>query len=90
MWPTTLPYLMTGVRLGSAVALILAITAEMVIGNPGLGLQIALTQSGGAIAKMYALIAMTGILGVVINLFVRALERRVLSWHVSVRSEVDA
>lgn len=90
IWPTTLPYLMTGVRLGSAVALILAITAEMVIGNPGLGLQIALTQSGGAIAKMYALIAMTGILGVVINLFVRALERRVLSWHVSVRSEVDA
>jgi ABC-type nitrate/sulfonate/bicarbonate transport system permease component len=90
VWPTVLPYLMTGVRLGSAVALILAITAELVIGNPGLGLQIALTQSGGAIAKMYALIVMTGILGVVINLGVRMLERRLLSWHASVRSEVHA
>jgi ABC-type nitrate/sulfonate/bicarbonate transport system permease component len=37
VWPTTLPYLMTGVRLAAAVALILAITAELVIGTPGLG-----------------------------------------------------
>src|SRR5674476_1349084 len=56
VWPTVLPYLMTGVRLASAVALILAITAELVIGSPGLGKQIGLTQSGGAVAEMYALI----------------------------------
>lgn len=90
VWPTTLPYLLTGVRLGSAVALILAITAELVIGNPGLGLQIALTQSGGAIARMYALIVMTGVLGVLINIGIRAIERRLLLWHVSVRREVGA
>ncbi|TFD10319.1 ABC transporter permease [Cryobacterium sp. TMT1-66-1] len=88
VWPTTLPYLMTGIRLASAVALILAITAELVIGSPGLGQQIALTQSGGAVAEMYALIVATGLIGVLINAGVRLVEKRVLSWHTSVRGEV--
>lgn len=88
VWPTVLPYLMTGIRLASAVALILAITAELIIGSPGLGYQIALTQSGGAIPEMYALIVATGMIGVLINLGVRITEKRVLSWHSSVRAEV--
>ena len=88
VWPTALPYVMTGLRLGAAVALILAVTAELVIGGGGLGQRIALTQSGGAVAQMYALVLATGLIGVAINLLMRALERRVLSWHVSVRGEV--
>ncbi|MEO6944071.1 MAG: ABC transporter permease [Lacisediminihabitans sp.] len=90
VWPTVLPYLITGIRLASAVALILAITAELVIGSPGLGYQIALTQSGGAVPEMYALIVATGIIGILINLGMRLLERRVLAWHSSIRSEVVA
>jgi ABC-type nitrate/sulfonate/bicarbonate transport system permease component len=90
VWPTTLPYLMTGIRLASAVALILAITAELVIGSPGLGQQIALTQSGGAVTEMYALIVATGLIGVLINAGVRLIEKRVLAWHTSVRGEVAA
>ncbi|MFJ2619822.1 ABC transporter permease [Glutamicibacter sp. NPDC087344] len=87
IFPTMLPYLMTGIRLGAAVALILAITAELIIGAPGLGKEIQLAQSGGAIAGMYALIVATGLLGVAINLCMRVVERRVLSWHASVRGE---
>ena len=90
VWPTTLPYLMTGIRLASAVALILAITAELIIGSPGLGAQIALTQSGGAVPEMYALIVATGMIGVLINVGVRLIEKHVLAWHTSVRSEVAA
>ncbi|MBX7442545.1 MULTISPECIES: ABC transporter permease [unclassified Arthrobacter] len=88
VFPTALPYLMTGVRLAASVALILAITAELVIGSPGLGREIALAQSGGAISGMYALILTTGLIGVVINLLMRLVERRTLSWHSSIRSEV--
>lgn len=88
IFPTALPYLMTGVRLAASVALILAITAELVIGSPGLGREIALSQSGGAIPGMYALILTTGLIGVVINLLMRFIERRTLSWHSSIRSEV--
>jgi ABC-type nitrate/sulfonate/bicarbonate transport system permease component len=86
--PTALPYIMTGLRLAAAVALILAITAELIIGSPGLGKQIALNQAGGATGPMYALVLATGLIGVGINLIARFVERRVLRWHSSVRTEV--
>jgi ABC-type nitrate/sulfonate/bicarbonate transport system permease component len=85
--PSALPYLMTGLRLGAAVALILTITAELTIGTPGLGREIDVARSSAAYASVYALIVATGVLGVTINIAVRALERRVLRWHTSVRGE---
>ncbi|MGP4029401.1 ABC transporter permease [Actinomadura sp. 3N407] len=88
VWPTALPYLMTGVRLAASVALILAVAGELIIGAPGLGSAIALAQASNAVAEMYALIFVTGALGVCVNLLARALERRVLAWHSSVRTEV--
>jgi ABC-type nitrate/sulfonate/bicarbonate transport system permease component len=87
VWPTALPYVMTGLRLAAAVALILAVTAELVIGAPGLGHEIALAQQGGATADLYALVVATGLIGVTINMVVRAVERRALHWHPSVRAE---
>ncbi|GAA3199784.1 ABC transporter permease [Microbacterium terregens] len=90
VFPTTLPYLMTGLRLAAAVALILAITAQLIIGTPGLGLEIAKAQNAGLYTTMYALILATGFLGVLINFGARLLERALLSWHVSVREDVPA
>jgi ABC-type nitrate/sulfonate/bicarbonate transport system permease component len=90
IWPTALPYVVTGIRLAASVALILAITGELVIGSPGLGLEIAVAQSSGAVAPMYALVLVTGLVGVTANLLTRAAERRVLAWHPSVRGEVPA
>ncbi|MFJ5261792.1 ABC transporter permease [Streptomyces sp. NPDC088387] len=86
-WPTALPYVMTGVRLAAAVALVLAITAELVVGAPGLGSLIAVAQASQAVPDMYALITVTGVLGLLINLGARAVERRALAWHQSVRGE---
>lgn len=86
--PTTLPYLSTGLRLGGTVALILAITAEMVIGNPGLGQLLQLSRSGADTVGVYALVVVAGLLGLGINLVLRAVERRVLAWHHTVRAEV--
>lgn len=87
-WPSALPFVLTGVRLGAAVALVLAVTAELVIGAPGLGQQIAIAQSGGAVPLVYALVLATGALGVLVNVGVRAGERRLLRWHTSIRREV--
>jgi ABC-type nitrate/sulfonate/bicarbonate transport system permease component len=70
--------------------LILAITAELIIGSPGLGNEIGVAQSGGAIATMYALVIVTGLLGVLVNVGARLLERWLLAWHPSVRREVAA
>jgi ABC-type nitrate/sulfonate/bicarbonate transport system permease component len=90
VWPTTLPYAVTGFRLAAAVALVLAVTAELIIGSPGLGKEIAVAQTSGAVPAMYALVVVTGLLGVAVNVLARALERRVLAWHPSARREVAA
>ncbi len=90
LWPTALPYALTGLRLATSVALILTITGELVIGTPGLGREIYVAQSSIAVAEMYALVAVTGLLGVVANLITRTAERRILSWHPSVREEVPS
>jgi ABC-type nitrate/sulfonate/bicarbonate transport system permease component len=85
--PSAIPYIATGLRIASAVSLILTVTAELVIGAAGLGRAINVARSGGNEELMYALIITTGILGVLLNLiFVRA-ERRVLRWHPSQRPE---
>lgn len=86
--PTALPYIMTGVRLAAAVALILAITAQMFIGNPGIGASIVLAQQGANYVEVFALVIVTGLLGLLINATFRAVERRSLRWHESVRNEV--
>ncbi len=90
LWPTGLPYIMTGLRLSAAVALILAITAELVIGAPGLGKEIGLAQASSAVPAMYALILVVGLFGVAVNVGFRALERHTLAWHTSVRLEAAA
>jgi ABC-type nitrate/sulfonate/bicarbonate transport system permease component len=88
--PSAVPYIATGVRIASAVSLILTITAELVIGAPGLGQSINLARSGGNVELMYALILATGILGLLLNIiFVRA-ERRLLRWHPSQRLAKEA
>jgi ABC-type nitrate/sulfonate/bicarbonate transport system permease component len=89
LWPTALPYVMTGVRLAATVALVLAITAELVIGAPGLGKELAVAQTSGAVPRVYALVLVTGLLGVAVNLVARAIERRALHWHQSMRREAQ-
>lgn len=83
--PSSLAYIATGLRISSAVALILAVTAELVIGAPGLGREINVARQGGATDVMYALIIVTGLIGWILNVVFVALERRVLHWHPSHR-----
>jgi ABC-type nitrate/sulfonate/bicarbonate transport system permease component len=90
VWPTALPYLLTGIRLAAAVALILAVTAELVIGSPGLGHEIAVAQSSGesAVPALYALVLVTGLVGAAVNAVFRVGERALLPWHPSMRAPV--
>ncbi|KHL13420.1 ABC-type nitrate/sulfonate/bicarbonate transport system permease component [Mumia flava] len=88
IWPTALPYVLTGFRLAAAVALILEITAELVIGVPGLGNAIGVAQSSGAVALTYALVIVVGLVGVAVNLGARTIERRALHWHASIRRDL--
>jgi ABC-type nitrate/sulfonate/bicarbonate transport system permease component len=84
--PSALPYIATGLRIASAIGLILAVTSEIVVGVPGIGGRITDAQSaGGAEALMYAWILAAGLLGWALNGLLQAAERRLLHWHPSFR-----
>jgi ABC-type nitrate/sulfonate/bicarbonate transport system permease component len=79
--PSCAPYLATGLRISASVALILVVTGEYMAGVEGLGQKVLVTQSGAAYDRMYAWIAVTGMVGLLLNLAFHALERHYLSWH---------
>ncbi|MEO8528186.1 MAG: ABC transporter permease [Pseudolysinimonas sp.] len=88
VFPTALPYLMTGIRLAATVAMILTVTGELLIGTPGIGRLLQERGNAADYAGMYATVVTAGLLALAINVTVRFIERRVLSWHQSVRGEV--
>ena len=83
--PSAMPYIATGLRISSTVALILAFTAELFMGTPGLGQAMNYAQSYGLNDQLYALAIATGFLGLAVHFVMAALERRVLHWHPSQR-----
>ncbi|WP_079127246.1 ABC transporter permease [Streptomyces sp. TP-A0874] len=90
VWPTTLPFVFTGIRLAASVSLVLAITGELVIGTPGIGQLISVAQSSGATTPMFAFVLLTGVLGTLVNIAFRFAERAALGWHPSVRRSEGA
>jgi ABC-type nitrate/sulfonate/bicarbonate transport system permease component len=88
--PSSASYIATGLRIASSVALILAVTSELVVGVPGLGSAINVAASSGDFALMYALIAVAGLLGLTLNALFARLEGWALRWHPSQRSEAAA
>ena len=86
--PNALPFIATGMRISSSIALIIAVTAELISGNTGLGSSIALMQSLGRVEDMYAYIIASGILGLLAHTVFARFERRLLHWHQSQRTGV--
>lgn len=84
--PSAVPYIATGLRISSAVSLILAFTAELFMGIPGLGQKVNFAQAYGLNEQLYAYALATGFLGVAIHLVSSAAERRALRWHPSQRT----
>ena len=83
--PSAAPFIATGIRIASAVALILSIATGYVTGRvngPGIGAFIADANSGaGNTALVLGAVIWTGLLGVVLNLLLVRIERRLLPWH---------
>jgi len=83
--PSAVPYIWTGLRIASTVALILAFTAELFMGTGGLGQRLNVADSFGLYDQVYAIALAIGFLGIGIHLALSALERRILRWHPSQR-----
>jgi ABC-type nitrate/sulfonate/bicarbonate transport system permease component len=78
--PSTLPSVATGMRTASAIALVLAITVEMLTGRPGIGFYIETVRLNGLTTEMWAAIFVTGLFGYLVNAAFMAAERFALPW----------
>ncbi|RUT28890.1 ABC transporter permease [Arsenicitalea aurantiaca] len=83
--PAALPYIATGLRISSALALVVVVTMEIVVGMEGLGRRIVLARQGANVEAVYAIIFWTGVLGLAQNTLFSRIERRVLHWHTAFR-----
>jgi len=86
--PAASPRIMTGVRQGLSVALILMVISEMFASSSGLGYRIAYFQRNYLIAEMWSGILLLGLVGVLLAVAFGFVERRVLRWYHGIR-EVD-
>jgi ABC-type nitrate/sulfonate/bicarbonate transport system permease component len=75
-----LPGLLTGIRVASGIALVVAVSAELVTGSSGLGGHILDMRTAGRLADAYASVLMGGVLGVVLNTAVVWMQRFFLAW----------
>lgn len=83
--PSALPSVATGLRVSATIALVLAVAASLVGGGPGLGSQIANASQSGAGDRMWALILVTGLLGLLVTATFTKIEAYALRWHQSQR-----
>jgi ABC-type nitrate/sulfonate/bicarbonate transport system permease component len=86
--PGSTPYIATGMRISASIALLLTVGTEMIVGLPGIGRAIYDAQYADDLPSMYALIAASGVLGVLISMVFTRIEKRVLRWHPSQLKDV--
>lgn len=79
--PAAAPFIAPGLRVGSGIALILAVTAEMVASRNGLGYFVADTQLSNRIPDMYAGLLTIAAVGYLLNALFLLVESRALAWH---------
>jgi NitT/TauT family transport system permease protein len=79
--PASVPYILTGARLGTGRALVGVVIAEFLASNGGIGFYILLNGSLLQSARVYFGIILLGVLGSVLGEAVRTLERRVERWR---------
>ena len=78
--PGALPFIMTGVKLGAGLALILIAVAEMVGAKSGIGYMIWSAWETFAVAKMYVGLFVIALIGFAISLLLNEVERWVIRW----------
>ena len=78
--PGALPFIMTGVKLGAGLALILIAIAEMVGAKSGIGYMIWTAWETFAVAKMYVGLFVIALIGFGVSFLLREIERWVIRW----------
>jgi NitT/TauT family transport system permease protein len=87
-FPSSAPFVYTGIRIAAAIALIVAISTELLAGgSPGIGTWMYVqSESGIARELVYAGTVIAGVLGLAINAILVVGERRLFFWHQRIRA----
>lgn len=83
--PAVSPFVATGLRISASHALVVVVAVQLITSIPGLGRDIAVYAANAVYPRMYALVAVVGLVGVVLNAVLAAVERRTLHWHSAYR-----
>ncbi len=78
--PAATPAIMTGLRIGLAISLILMVVSEMFGASSGLGYLILQSQRLYDLTSMYAGVLILGVIGLLLTSLFSALEKRALVW----------
>lgn len=79
--PSAMPDILSGMRVGLTIALILAVVGEMLASRPGLGQAILLAARSFQSADLYAGVILLGLIGYVSGTLLSAVEARILRWR---------
>ncbi len=79
--PASLPYVMAGLRISLALALIVTVVAEMIAGSAGIGYYLMTMQYAMRAADMYAAVFLLAAIGYALNRAFLLVERRLLHWY---------
>jgi ABC-type nitrate/sulfonate/bicarbonate transport system permease component len=88
--PGASPQIFAGARTALAISLIIMVVAETVGGNGGIGYFLLNAQRSFAISSMWGAILALGILGYLLNILFRIVERSVLRWHRLQQSRLES
>ena len=78
--PAALPSIAIGIRVSAAIALLVCVTAEFLIGTGGVGTYMERQQIANRLPEMYAAVVLVGLIGYLVNVGLRAVQRRTLFW----------
>jgi ABC-type nitrate/sulfonate/bicarbonate transport system, permease component len=81
--PSAMPAIFTGLRLGLGLAWMSVVAAEMIGASSGIGYIIAFAGQLSQPAVMLMGVLVIGLVGALIDSGLRALERRLMKWHVN-------
>jgi ABC-type nitrate/sulfonate/bicarbonate transport system permease component len=81
VFPAASPYIVTGLRISLAIALILVTTAEMVVGSKGMGFFILDEERSLRSSNMYAAIILVALLGYCLNRLFLMIDAWLMRWR---------
>lgn len=78
--PAAAPFIVNGLRLAASIALVIVVSVELLGARGGIGQIIRAYSAAGRVQYVYAGVVLTALLGLVLNVALESVERRLLSW----------